>query len=177
MKEGVEEALDVLRQAMRNEIEGRTLYLEAIERTEDRLGQRMFRSLATDEEEHQQILQAEYVKLEEEGKWLEAEAAQEVELGPDLAIFPLEEEMVKKIIPPGATDLEALKLAMEFERRGYRLYESATAGNPDPTAQAVFRFLVQEESRHYALLDNAYDYLAHKGIWYFDDLEKPFFEG
>lgn len=177
MNEEIDFALSILRQAMGNELEGRALYLEAIERTEDELGKRMFRSLAQDEEEHLQILQVEYGAITGTGQWLDLEAAQKGEPDPSLRLFPEEEEAVESLIPENASDLDALKIAMDFERRGYRLYEKAASETSDPTAQAIFRFLVQEESRHFALLDNAHDYLANQGIWYFDDLEKPFFEG
>ncbi len=176
MNEGIDFAVSVLRQAMGNELEGRALYLEAVERTEDELGQKMFRSLAQDEEDHLRILQVEYGSLMGTGEWLDLEAIKEKEPDPSLRLFP-EEERFEKLIPEGASDLEALELAMEFEKRGYLLYEKAAAETLDLTAQAIFRFLVQEESRHFALLDNAHDYLANQGIWYFDDLEKPFFEG
>lgn len=176
MNEGMDFALSVLRQAMGNELEGRALYLEAVERTEDELGQRMFRSLAQDEEGHLQILQVEYGAITGTGRWLDLEATQREEPHPSVRFFP-QEEAIERLIPEDASDLDALKIAMDFERRGYRLYEKAAAETSDPTAQAVFRFLVEEESRHFALLDNAHDYLANQGIWYFDDLEKPFFEG
>lgn len=176
MNEGMDFALSVLRQAMGNELEGRALYLEAVERTEDELGQRMFRSLAQDEEGHLQILQVEYGAITGTGGWLDLKATQREEPDPSLRFFP-QEEAIERLIPEDASDLDALKIAMDFERRGYRLYEKAAAETSDPTAQAVFRFLVEEESRHFALLDNAHDYLANQGIWYFDDLEKPFFEG
>jgi len=177
MSEEMDFALSILRQAMGNELEGRALYLEAIERTEDKLGQKMFRSLAQDEEEHLQILQAEYSAITETGQWFDLEAAQEEEPDPSLRLFPQEEGARERLIPEDASDLDALQIAMEFERRGYRLYEKAATETSDPTAQAIFRFLVEEESRHFALLDNAHDYLANQGIWYFDNLEKPFFEG
>lgn len=175
MNEGIDFALSILRQAMDNELEGRALYLEAVERTENDLGKKMFRSLAHDEEEHLQILQAEYDALTGTSQWLDLEAARREE--PDLSLHLFPHEAIERLIPEEASDLDALKIAMDFERRGYRLYEKAASEASDPTAQAVFRFLVEEESRHFALLDNAHDYLANQGIWYFDDLEKPFFEG
>lgn len=177
MNEGIDFALSILRQAMGNELEGQALYLEAIERTADELGKKMFRSLAQDEQEHLQILQIEYAALTGTGQWLDLEAAKKEEPDPSLHLFPHEEETIERLIPEDASDLNALEIAMDFERRGYRLYEKAAAETSDPTAQAIFHFLVEEESRHFALLDNAHDYLANQGIWYFDDLEKPFFEG
>jgi len=41
-----------------------------------------------------------------------------------LAIFP-DANAVEQLIPAEATDEEALKLAMDFERRGYTLYAQA----------------------------------------------------
>lgn len=177
MDEETDFALSVLRQAMGNELEGQALYMQAIERTEDELGKRMFRSLARDEEEHLRILQVQYGAITGTGQWLDLEAARGEKPDLSLRLFPEEEEAVERLIPEEATDLDAIEIAMDFERRGYRLYEKAAAETSDLTAQSVFRFLVEEESRHFALLDNAHDYLANQGLWYFDDMEKPFFEG
>jgi len=121
MNEGIDFALSALRQAMGNELEGQALYLEAVERTENELGQRMFRSLAQDEEEHLQILQVQYGAITETGQWLDLEAAKEEKPDPSLRLFPEEEEAIERLIPEDASDLDALEIAMDFERRGYRL--------------------------------------------------------
>ncbi len=170
-----EKTLEPLRQGMINEIRGRKFYLEAARRSGDSAGVKMFESLARDETEHLKILQQQYRAVTQEGKWLSlADARAASEPPPDLDLFPDDAE---DLLPEDADDLKALELAMGFEKRGYDLYKAAAAAAEDLTAKAMYEFLVQEEGRHYELLQNTYHYLKDKGLWYFQDEEKPMFEG
>ena len=170
-----EKVLEPLRQGMINEIRGHAFYLEAAKRSKDAAGAKMFQSLAHDEETHLQVLQQQYQAITKKGQWLTLEDAKKAtEPPPKLSLFP---EKAKNLLPAGADDLKALELAMGFEKRGYDLYKSAAATSADLTAKAMYEFLVQEEGRHYELLQNTHHYLKDKGFWYFQDEEKPMFEG
>jgi len=175
MKEELSSALDILRQAIRIEQDGHKMYLEAAERTTDAQGKRMFRSLVQDEQEHMRILQNEYQALNSTGKWITMDKAKSKE-PPEavLVLFPREEGAGGRITSEDTTDLEALQLAMDFEKRGYEMYQKASeTSNLD--AQALYRYLAKEENKHFTLLQKTYEYLSQKGSWLFDDLEKPHF--
>lgn len=177
MKEENTSALDILKQAIRIEHEGHKLYLEAAERTADAQGKAMFRSIAQDEEEHIRILQNEYNALSSTGEWIAIEGAKSKE-PPEttLVLFPREEGAGSKIIGDNATDLDALRLAMDFEKRGYEMYQKASeTGNLN--AQAVYQYLAQQENKHFTMFQKTQEYLSQKGSWFFDDLEKPHFDG
>jgi len=81
------------------------------------------------------------------------------------------------ILPPKATDLDALKLAMDFELQGYEAYVKAGQETDDPKGKKVFEFLAKQENSHYVFLQKTYDYLTSKGAWYFDEQEFPMFDG
>jgi rubrerythrin len=49
MMQETDAALSVLREAVRNELDGKAMYLQAAERTEHKLGKDMFRSFAAEE--------------------------------------------------------------------------------------------------------------------------------
>jgi len=177
MIQGTDSALSVLREAVRNELDGKAMYLQAAERTEHGLGKDMFRSFAAEEEQHIHILQAQYAGVNESGEFIDVEAARKQPRDPSLKLFPQEQGEIKELVPEGTTDLEALKLAMDFEQRAVRMYDEAADGADDPTAQAFFRQLAEWEGTHYRILDNSYDYLANKGEWYFQEVEMPMYEG
>jgi rubrerythrin len=177
MKEDTEAALAVLREAVRNELDGKAMYLQAAEGTQDGLGKSMFQSFAKEEEEHVHILQAQYAGVNASGEWMDLEAAGEEPRDPKLVLFPQDEQRVKELVPAGTSDLEALKIAMDFEKRAVAMYEQAAADTDDRSAQAFFRGLAEWEGTHYQILDNSYDYLANKGEWYFQELEMPMYEG
>jgi rubrerythrin len=65
---------------------------------------------------------------------------------------------------------------MEIEERAYKLYEKAGAAASDPKAKEAYVFLVEEERRHYQLIENAYSYLSDNETWW-DAEQAPFFIG
>jgi rubrerythrin len=177
MKEDTTVALSVLREAIRNELDGQTMYIQAAERTGDELGKAMFRSFAQEEEEHLHILQVQYAEVDESGQWVDVEAARKEQRDPKLVLFPQEEGKAKEIIPEGTGDLEALQIAIDFERRAVRMYEQAASETDNPTARAFYRDLAEWEGTHYEILDNSHDYLSNKGEWFFQEQEMPFYIG
>jgi rubrerythrin len=168
MMQETDAALSVLREAVRNELDGKAMYLQAAERTEHKLGKDMFRSFAAEEEQHIHILQAQYAKVNDSGEFIDLEAAQKQPRDPSLALFPQEEREVKELVPEGTSDLE---------QRAVRMYEEAADETDDPTAQAFFDELAEWEGTHYEILDNSYDYLSTEGEWYFQEEEMPFYIG
>jgi len=168
--------LAVLKEAIRNELDGQAMYLQAAERTKDELGQAMFRSFANEEEQHIHVLQVQYAEVNESGEWADIDAARKTPRDPGLVLFPPEQE-IREIIPKGTSDLEALQIAKDFENRAVRMYEQAASEADNPTAEAFYHQLSEWEGTHYELLDNSYDYLANKGEWYFQEVEMPMYEG
>lgn len=177
MKEDTTAALSALREAVRNELDGKAMYLQAAELTRDELGKSMFRSFAREEDQHVHILQVQYAEVSESGDWVDLDAARKAPRDPGPILFPQAETEAKQIVPEGTSDLEALKLAMDFEQRAVRMYEKAAADSGNPTSQSFYRGLAEWEGTHYRILDNSYDYLANKGEWYFQELEMPMYEG
>ena len=91
-------------------------------------------------------------------------------------IFP-EAPAAEQLLPVDATDVQALQMAMDFEQRGYKLYDEAAGRSLSPEEKAMWEYLAKAEDRHYAFLQDTHNYLSTNGVWYFDDQELPFFEG
>lgn len=177
MTEEFSAALVGLRQGMQVELAGCHFYIDLAQRTTNPTGKGMFEQLANDELEHLRILSLEYQQLSQGKFWSElnevrvaAATAEEVPVFPEPGVPVISR-------PPDATELQALELAMDFERRGYDLYRKAATETPDVSGQAVYNYLAQQESRHFAILQKSHEYLSKQGAWYFDDQEKPIFEG
>ena len=78
-----------------------------------------------EEEDATSISAGEYAALTKSTEWVSLDEALAMAESVDpLAIFP-DANAVEQLIPAEATDEEALKLAMDFERRGYTLYAQA----------------------------------------------------
>jgi rubrerythrin len=184
-----EEALAVLRRAMVNEREGYRFYLEASERSPDPAGQGTFRTLAKDEEKHLAILLVEYDSLSAGEGWVDPEEAikREVEVDITKPLFPGEELASQEKSPFEETwaaydvgdvvgDLAVLKFGMKVEEDFYNMYEKAAAETDDAVGRRAYQFLMEEENRHFKLLQEAHNYLSENEYWW-DDWELPFFEG
>jgi len=190
-----ENALRVMWEGMINERDGYRFYTEAARRTKHRRGQEMYEGLARDEAQHLRLFLVEYLALSKGEPWVDPKEAMEsdLEFDMDRSDFGLD---LKK--PEGAAtvseklfpdewkqevrigslddDLAALRFGMEIEERAFKLYEEAGAASSDPKAKEAYDFLVEEEKRHYQLIENAYYYLSDNETWWDDD-SPPFFEG
>jgi len=173
----MDKVLEVLKKGMATELWGMRFYEQAVARTESEAGKKVFQSLVAEEEGHLDILRGEYASVAGDKDWVSREDAKALAASVDPEeIFP-EAATVEALIPDDATDEQALKLAMDFEMRGFKLYEEAAKGAASPAEKAVWDFLAKAEDAHYAFLQQTYDYLTTNGVWYFDDQELPFFEG
>lgn len=172
MKVDVAEALEALSQAIYNEQDGMDFYCQAEEAVDDPRGKAMYRSLIGDEEGHLRILSREYDSLAKAGQWAPLEEVRERGIERRWALFPVEHSG-GIIFRRGMSDIEAMDLAMDFERKGYELYEKAAREAASAMAVDVFRFLALQENNHYATLQKSRDYLANNGVWYYDDVHAP----
>jgi rubrerythrin len=171
-------ALETLKYGMSTEIWGLRFYQEALTRTQDTTGQEVFRSLIGDEERHLEILRGEYAALSGKAQtWISREEAVQLADSVDpTAVFPLA-AAADKLIPADAGDLAALAMAMDFEKRGYDFYLREAEMADDAEAKRIWSFLAKAENKHYTFIQKTHEYLATNGAWYFDEQEKPFFEG
>jgi rubrerythrin len=169
-------ALAALEKAMEVERRGKVFYEEAAGRVQDATGKAVFQTLAKDEVEHIRLLQAEYDHIANDSEWMELDEAKVCEPQTRLKLFP-EQRDPALVIPANTKDVDALKLAMDFEERGYNAYKKAQKGTDDPNGKKVFAFLAKQENNHYVFLQKTFDYLTNEGAWYFDEQEFPMFDG
>ncbi len=171
---GTDRKLAILSRAMELEREGMAFYTKAVAGVADHSARKVFQSLISDEEGHLRLLQGEYDSVSAAGKWmvkpeLVASGAKPIRL------FPRGAAAAKRV-GVVASDLDALRVAMDLETKGYDLYASAASGADEAAAKSLYNYLAKMESRHFKILQDAYGYLTHPDHWY-DDEEKPFFEG
>jgi len=169
-------ALAALEKAMEVERQGKAFYEEAAARMQDEAGKAVFQNLAKDEVEHIRLLQAEYDQISKDSEWMELDEAKICEPQTPLKLFPDKREAALSL-PAGAKDVDALKLAMDFEERGFKAYKKAQKDTHDPNGKKVYAFLAKMENNHYVFLLKTHDYLTNQGTWYFDEQEFPMFDG
>lgn len=180
--------LAVLALAIENERQGRDFYAQAARRSPDEQGRQTFHHLAEMEIDHMRILLAEYEVAAQDKPWLSSEDALARGSEMDLADLPsLEGAPEGVLFPPYVFppedeapsiegDIAVLEYGIQMEERTYNLYRDGWQASTDPNAQTVYALLMEEENRHYKLLQEAHAYLSANQTWW-DDWERPLFEG
>jgi rubrerythrin len=165
--------LAILEKALKVEQAGLDFYQRAQKRTENSAGKEMFKSLVNDEKGHARILQVEYDKLKSGAGWVKLDKAAAAK-APDLTLFPAGNKID---IPDGARDLEVLQIAIDFEKRGTKMYREAAAKVTDLAGKAILNYLADWENKHFEMLDKTLNQLSADGTWLMLEHEKPLLDG
>jgi Fe2+ or Zn2+ uptake regulation protein/rubrerythrin len=149
-------ARDALELTLAVERRGYSFYTHASKRTKSPGGQQMFRELAEEESQHMDRLQAEYRSLLDQHGWLRREPGR-LPSSRQIAdqIFP-ERKLLDVDVLDSMTDLEALGLAIDLERRSQRFFSDFARQMEDPHGRRIFREFAEEERSHLESLRNEY---------------------
>lgn len=150
--------------AIKQEMDGITFFLEAAAKTNNPLGKAMFLSFVEDEKEHvRRIKMMTAGVIEPETNIGEYEPH-----GPRERLKTIFEEMQENVneeIPANASDLDAIKIALNIERKVYKFYEVASRETLNVREKELYKFLAREEIIHFQILKNAYNHLSSLDKW------------
>ena len=134
-------------------------YSEAKDRVSHPLGKKIFDGFVSDEARHLRMLKDILNDLDIDTK--------NVNLGEDVkTIFTeLKEQMLQRVTAT-SDEIEAVKIALDFEKEGYHFYEKAAREADGEKEKRLFELLTAEEQKHYELLDNTYKFLTDTGEWF-----------
>ena len=164
-----------LRLAIKFEKEGREFFLQAAERTGHPLGQRLFQSLANDELVHLRRVTEIFEALEKKQDWPQPPGPKH-QPKTFHTIFAEAKEHLKEIVQPQADEIEALKLGLELEERGYKFYQNLAQNASSTPEREFFQELAAAENDHYQIIQNTIKYLEKPEDWYADQ-EDQIYEG
>jgi len=137
MSDAAKSVLDALMRGMEIEKETFDFYTHAEQKTFNPEGKKVFRWLAKSEEAH-------YLKLTELYKTLDAGGRWVFYGGPTITLDPQGSEGVGF----DTNDIEALRLAMEVERKGIAYFEELLTHTTDPDGRSMVESLRREEEEH-----------------------------
>jgi rubrerythrin len=167
----LESVLAVIRRAIHNEITGQRFYSDASFYCIDPWAKDIFSSLVQEEEKHTQLLLVEYESLETRGQWVDPDKALASASEVDITRLTFsDDEPADDLFPPQwsmgdavdrrADDLAALAFGARMEQEAIELYDRERASIQDPAAQEVYKFLVEEEIRHFHQLKEQWERLS-----------------
>jgi rubrerythrin len=143
------------------EKDGIEFYQKLAGKIEEPSGKKMVLSFADDERRHLKILNSIFSAITS----IDAEKyIEENPLGEKVkTIFQDAEKNID--VKAYASELSALKIAMDMEEKSYKFYEEAMSAETDPNLKKLWARLVEEEKRHYDIFFNTYDFLANPEDW------------
>lgn len=134
-------------------------------RTTNGMGKLMFATLAQDENEHYQRLQELHSKLSQQGTW--PENVPLTVKGSNLKnVLKDFLKKAEKDSPAEIDDHEAIKLALDFEEKGYLFYAGLRDAVDNPEEKKFFNILAEMEKEHLTSLRDSLLYFEDPGGWF-----------
>jgi rubrerythrin len=158
-----DQVLNVIKEAIKLEINGRAFFNHAAEVTHNELGKKMFAKLAQDENRHLDAFGELFSQVMGGEEWKEQVALEELK-GESTLIQGLKARM-KKQKEEKAGELEAISIGMDLERNAVNFFEKSSKETTDPKAREIFEKICEEERLHYNLLQAQYDSVTNSGFW------------
>jgi rubrerythrin len=160
----MEERLNALEVALKNEMNEHNFYLKNAERTANPVGKTMFAQIASEELEHYERLKQLAENWKKDQKWPETVPLKVK----DTAVRSVLGEAVKGAgkTAGDADDMAAVRKAIEFEAKGAQFYAELRDKSTDPKEKAFFGLLAGIEQEHFASLKDTEEYFVNPGAWY-----------
>jgi len=147
--------------AIQLEIDGRNFFLKAVEMSHNKLGKKMFQKLADDELRHLTDFKnifSPIIKGEDWDKLVKSETSK--------TISPVIKELTSRLDKAGsASEVEAIKIGMELERKAIHFFDGFHKEINDTQAKEIILNICDEERFHYDLLQSQYDSVTNSGFW------------
>lgn len=151
--------------ALKMEREGKRLFLEAAETTTSKLARQTFEYLAREEDKHIEKIEKFYTRLVESG----GEDIPNIEdstADAKLESFNQSLECVRDEFKATASDIEAYRLALQFESGTEEFYEQQLQKTGDPAMRRFYKWLIDEEAMHGHLLKSCLRFVEDPTEWF-----------
>jgi rubrerythrin len=163
--------IELVRAALDFEFGGEHLYRHLAELTQNSSGKAMFLRLAEEEKRHVGESHELFATLVGEEEWQRLSSREAARPNLTGIVAELEAAVLQRGHAVVADDTQALRMAMELERRAIHMYQEMTQHTNDPVVLKLLGKLVQEEFYHYDSLQAQLDSILNVGLW----LDKPEF--
>ena len=145
--------------AVKMETDAIEFYSEAINKTSHSLGKEIFRGFIAEEQRHLKMLKDILNNLD-----IKVDSASP---GKDLkTVFTELKEQMMQRVSATADEIEAVKVALDFEKEGYNFYLKASLDADTEKERTLFNVLAKEEKRHYSILENTHRFFQDTGDWF-----------
>lgn len=156
-------AQDLLKQAIRSEIDGRRFYEFLAGKTTQPDARRKLTSLAKDERRHELALYRIYKKQY-------GEEATDI---PERGVGALAEFFANPEGKEDRTEIQYIEMAIEAELAATNFYKEGAKNAPDEDIKAIYRKMAEEEYSHYESLQAEKSAMGGNYYWFGFDEASP----
>jgi len=161
---GTENTLNVMREAIKLEVNGRRFFEHAAKTTHNDLGKKMFEKLAHDEIAHLKTFSEIFASLVGKDDW--RQSVEEEKYADSGLINELKTRIAKQEKQERASELEAIRIGMELERKAIDFFTKSAQETEDMKHKDIFNKIADQERLHYDLLQAQYDSVTNSGFWF-----------
>ena len=157
--------IELARTALSFEYGEEHFYRHAAEMTQNPRGKAMFLRLAEEEPGHMGDMHRLFSAIIGKDEWQRLAAEEAADAHPSKVIAEMEAAVVHRGNAAVADDTQALRMAMELERRVIHLLKDMADHTQDPAVIKLIGKMVQEECSQYDALQAQLDSVLNVGLW------------
>ena len=167
--------LEGLKTAIQMEVDGKEFYLKASQESSNEAGQKLLKSLAAEEDVHRQQFEKIYESIRNKQTW------PKMDFQPDMG-RGLRTIFAQATAKPGtkvkalATELDAVKTAIDMESKTYDFYKAQSKNAVYDAEKDFYEALAAQEREHQLVLLDYQEYLKDPAGW-FVSKEHPSLDG
>ena len=167
--------LQGLRVAIQMEVDGKAFYLKASRESGNEMGRKLLESLAAEEDTHRLKFEEIYRALEAKKGWPATDFKPDG--GKSLrTIFAQATAGTASEVKAEATELDAVKTAMDMENKTYDYYKAQSEAATYDGERDFYQALMVQEREHHRVLLDYYEYLKDPAAWFVQQ-EHPSLDG
>jgi rubrerythrin len=163
--DNIDRLLEPFQIALKLEREGRGLFLEAAQKTTSKLARQTFEYLAAEEDKHIERIEKFYESLKQSGG-KECPDTEDSTAAEKLETFNVMLEGLKDQYEVTSSDIEAYRLALEFETGTEEFYEKKLAEAGHDGIKKFYKWLIDEETMHSRLLKSCLRFVEDPAEWF-----------
>ena len=149
--------------AIQMEKDGFSFYQKAAAQTSSDMGKSIFEGIAKDELLHLEVFQKLFEDNVGKSEWDDlVDSSKKYQ---DLSIFPKDLKAVEGA-NPDTNELDALSIAMDSEKEAIDYYTVILENSDDNEVKKIIDVIIDQEKKHYFLLEQEFSHLSNTGYWY-----------
>lgn len=160
---------EAIQTAIKMETDAISFYRDAAKKSKHPFAKEMFRGFTKDETRHLKMLKNIFKGLDIQAEFVRPKKTIKT------VFTKLKGQMMHRVEAID-DELDAISIAMKFEKEGFDFYNKAASGSDDKKEKKLFERLAVEENDHYSILSETYDFLDNTGHWYMYE-ERGIIEG